>query len=65
MMFPKCIYIYAYFLCKLVCVCIHESDTELTCNLYVFCLGVLTYNVMLLTFEHGYKYMFCSYVKCS
>ena len=43
--------VYAYFLCKLVCTCIQESDAELTCT-HVFCLGVLTYNVMLQAYEH-------------
>ena len=27
---PPC-NVYAYFLCRLVCTCIHESDAKLTC----------------------------------
>ena len=48
---------YVYFLCGLVCTCIHESDAELICM--CFFLDILTYFVMLQA-----SICYCSYVSC-
>ena len=47
---------YVYFLCGLVCICIHESDAELI--VCVFFSDVLTYRVMLQDFS-CYSYVMC------
>ena len=47
---------YVYFLCGLVCICIHESDAELICM--CFFSDVLTYCVMLQDFS-CYSYVMC------
>ena len=36
--------VYAYFLCRLVCTCIHESDAELTC----MCFSMAFYHMLCL-----------------
>ena len=33
--------VYAYFLCRLVCTCIHESDAELTCMCFLWRFNIL------------------------
>ena len=50
--------VYVYFLCGLVCTCIHESDAELICMWFFFS-DVLTYCVMFQAFI-----CYCFYVRC-
>ena len=52
---------YVYFLCGLVCICIHESDAELICM--CFFSDVLTYCVMLQDFS-CYSYVMCLWCMC-